>query len=1137
MKRIIFITLLLSFILNGNIYAQQKENDPTKQQAQPNRQWPGNQRNGSGRGRTGQWTGGDSSENGERTSTPSPSRTSTQSSPQKSPENPTGEQPGTTVSTLIKSAPSSDNGANAEEESVISDQRGVLYSKIVRKNGWFEGVGKQLAEQDACQLNCYFKLSGKNKAGHWTLVEAINRSQEPTTEHSIPNLLVNQFDETDSYANDAWLEKLKTVCKWEFIADATGQEVIQEKSLNAQGNTICILTYTKMEKNTYLCSYTDAFGMPILLRTDHDGSSDECANYIIITRDERGFDVLYEFIDHEGYPQKNRDGAYMTSLEYDQQGRITKNLSLNTSGEKMTDDWGNCGWEERFYKKYTEFYYYDREWNHIKMPITNRNTSDHVYGYRSYQDKYGRDTLIMFIDANGKPDTNEFGVQKIRTKYHKSGICEYIGYYGSNNKLCAKNKFGYAQFRQTINNKGVVTKIEYLDVEGKYINGEEGLCLRKMSDNKHQIDYHMVGDSLFKMFEYSADKNGNKSYIWYSDSLQRLDSVDSKGREISCRYYNLNGEPVDFINSDDEWSAHTIKYDDNTKSYTEQWFDKDNESAFVSNGDFTYDKCFYESDKTHKISTYKYSIYDILNKAYQLHIDTFNNRQTWSQWDITPYGEKSRVGWFNTLHYTTIVEYTILNQLRSIKNYNEFNEPAYIVNIGTKGNGYVYCYSITNSKGATYYDENGKQIPDSTMSEFKASLPKAFCIEVTDTSIAYPLGLRNGDIIISYGDWTTTEEQIFNISYFYLETILKAKEKKQITVLRHFPKQKKSKIFHFELPEGRTSDLGFYPHMIYYTQKEKQRLLQTCVANNVTLPGLESIVLDTIERDFPVIMGVQLKGGFYETRLYHYPAYDIKDPGIVLYGKEKWNERIDTWSAIENTDVWEEIQGLFYIANSNLWFTQDLSTYRHVLKQNRGYFGMRFIELYVDSVTKNKIDSLVIDLSQQINDDILKDKVKRLYDPILKENLIGEWKAENSDEDGTYTQYIYLHDNNKAELQFDFNFTSEIARGVSADIVMSFKSKGLTWDVQDRTLLLDTTLMKNTVTIKNIEFMGNDKESVNEWIKNKKSYIQTYKEYIRKNLLTDIFETTEIKIESFTEEEMELKGIGTPLHKIKKRKK
>ncbi len=1135
MKRIIFITLLLSFILNGNIYAQQKDNDPTKSSAQPNPQWPPTK--GANKGRTSQWMSGNSSGNGGKAQ----SQTSIPSQSQTSSENPKRTQPGTTVSApQTKPSPSSKPDSTIIEKSdsaygttTIGDSKEcTYYAHIVKRHGWYVGVGESISLKFANHLPFYYKLSRKNRAGQWTFIEAFDGYGNPTTTHDcntyVTELGTGRYYRSYSYLNESWTTAVKSVCKWELIADPSGKEVIQERMLNSNGNFLFAFNPCKISDTEYTGNYTDELGREISLLKSY------YPNYAHYFLNKDGYEERINYTNRNGYVLKDtKNFVYGVQKEYDAQGRQTKEVYLNILGEPMLNHMGQAGWERVYRKRYYDHYFIDENGKRTKEYGFSHDTV--LCGYRYYLDQYGRDTLSVSIDKNGNIYERLNGCSRDKTSYNNHGRITYSGKINKEGHPCSFSTIMYEYDRF-----GNEISFKMIDNNGQPTNNANGYhkCVSKYDSEgktlikqiKYKVDENSNSDSI-KIYEYTRDKKGNIAQVWYDENYQRLDSVDNKGRTICIRYYDLDKQPIN--NPEDStqlWSYKKLHYDENNNSTTYEWFDKDDQ-PYLQDGLYYNRTCFLSDNAKTHVTTIKYIAGDIVEEAYQ---SQYNDEETkvLSRWHLTNSDEHARVGWFNKLFYKDVFDYTIYNRKRAEHGINEFNEPSYIMNIGDNSYEEVYYILETNNGNDTYYDENGKQIPDSTMSEFKASLPKAFCIEVTDTSVAYPLGLRNGDIIISYGDWTTTEDLRSNINYLYLETILKAKEKKQITVMRHFPKQKESKIYHFELPEGRTSDLGFYPHMIYYTKKEEQRLLQTCTANNVSLPAL-----DNTERNLTVMLGVQLKGGFHETKLYHYPTYDIKDPVIILYGKEPWKDRIDTWSAVEDTADWEKIGGLFRVENSNLWFTQDLSTYRNIFKPDEGNFGLCIFAIYVDSVTKNKIDSLVIDLSNQLNDDILNDKINRLYGPISKEDLIGDWKNEYLEENGTYTQNIILKDKNKAEIQLDLTFKSKIVTDVYADIILSLKYQGLTWDVQDRTLLLDTTLMKNTVTIKNFEIYGADKESVNEWIKNKKSLIQAYKEYLTKSFFSEVYGNGVVKIKSFTENEMYINEDDTPLQKVKKRKK
>lgn len=808
----------------------------------------------------------------------------------------------------------------------------AYYANVVKKHGWFVGVGKRMTLEQANHLSCYYKLSKNNQAGNWTLMEAYNGYGNLITYHSIASYLVNQGDENDKSANKEWRKKLQTICKWEFIADPSGKEVLQERALDKEGNIIFIYSPVKVGENTYTGCYTDGWGMPIFLRTDSLGNHAGQANFVQITRDENGYEVLHAYTDIGGHPQKNKDGAYMTKKAYDKEGHQIMEASLNIVGDKMIDDYGNCGWEHYYHPTYNESYYYDADWKRIKMPKTEKNNDENVYGHRHFPDEFGRDTLVMYIDQDGKPDVNEAGINAIRTQYNEHGLWTHMRWYDLNGRLYA-DESGIAQIYYKFNSDGLTTEVGYQDAKGNYVNGPSGWCKQYNTYDEngnwvYEIEYAAISTgALSKRYDYKSDGKGNETRKWYGENKQRIDSVDDKGRNVLIAWYDLKRKPID----NNGFHKYIAIYDDEHNTETEIWLDKDGNAT--NNGNAYYTKYITNVDSVqHTISYYQY-IHNLPFCAWQQQFDQ-THTMTIAQWDITPYGEHARAGWWNNLHYTCQVDYTMYGEFRTFVGKNEFNEPSYLVSL--ENDGAVYYFSDWDNGGTRYYDENGILIPSDKMEVFKENRPKAFCIEVTDTSIAYPLGLRNGDIILSYGNWTTSENLRTNIDYFYWETIQKADKKKQITLLRHHPDSNSSEIVRYDLPKGKTSDLGFYPHKIYYTQKEQNRLWNTCANNKIKLTKSK-----LPKRDTTVLMAVPIKGKFETTYLYHFPKYNIKDPGIVLNSKGN-----DTWNMEESTMKWDGAT-MFIPEGSELYFTQDMTTIRTIQKEISGDGGMRFVPINV----------------------------------------------------------------------------------------------------------------------------------------------------------------------------------------------
>ncbi len=309
----------------------------------------------------------------------------------------------------------------------------AYYANIVKKNGWWVGVGARLTDEQASHLSCYYKLSKNNSAGNWTYIEAFDGYGDPTTYHGLGTYLVNQFDDNDQGANKEWKDKLLTICKWEFIGDITGQEVVQERGLDVDGNVVFIYTPVKVGDKEYTGSYMDSWGMPVFMRTDSLGNDAGYANFVHITRDERGFEVLYTYTDRLGFPQKDRNGAYGTKKDYNDDGHQTLEASLNIVGDRMIDDWGNCGWEAE-YKDDLQLkaIYYDAEWNPMVIPNTRENQWN-VYGWKYEYDEWGRPTEQMAIDAEGNPDIEKtYGFNKISIQYNEHGDRTFMAYYDIN---------------------------------------------------------------------------------------------------------------------------------------------------------------------------------------------------------------------------------------------------------------------------------------------------------------------------------------------------------------------------------------------------------------------------------------------------------------------------------------------------------------------------------------------------------------------------------------------------------------------------------------------------------------------------------------------------------------------------------
>ena len=996
------------------------------------------------------------------------------------------------------------------QQNTIVTKDSSYYANIVKKNGWWIGIGKRLSIKEASHLNCYYKLSKKNKAGNWTYIEAYDGYGEPTTYHSIGTYLVNQFDDEDKGANSDWKEKLQTVCKWEMVADASGNEVIQERALDADGDVVYIYSPVKVGDREYTGSFTDSWGMPIFMRTDSLGNDAGYANFVHITRDERGFEVLCSFTDRFGFPQRNKDGAYMTRREYDDNGNQIKEASLNIVGDNMIDDYGNCGWENTYKNNHrVSSTYFNADWEPMIFPNF-RDEGYKVYGFRFEPDEFGRDTAMVVVDAKGNPDVDrEYGIHKIINRYNDYGKQIYQAYYGINGNLIAGNKLGIAQAIYDFTQNGLIKSIEFKGPDDQYIVSGNGYCKKAFAYNKDGIEVSEIEyitnnkGELIKSFEYSRDVDGNTVRTWYQKDKQRVDSVDAQGRNILLAWYDLDGNPIE----NEGLHKDLTEFDDDNNVETETWLDKDGD-PFVDD-DRGYSKDVTIRDNANNIRTiYQYWYGGLLKQAYQQQFDPSSKTAT-KQWDITSYGEHARVGWYNNLHYTCDVDYTMYGDIRTMVGRNEFDEPAYLTFLGTSGE--VYHFSNPNHGYRLYYDEFGVEIPDSTMDNFKSHLPRVYCIEVTDTSVAYPLGLRNGDIILTYGDWSTNNDLITDVEYFYLEAILKANKSKKITLLRHHPENKSSEIVTRTLPAGRTSDLGFYPHKIYYTQKEKTRLLSTSNKYDIALGQYK------MQKDSTILLAVQTKGGFEQTRLYHLPTYDVKDPGVVLYAKEKYNRGVDTWSMHNTIERWDR-QDMFRIRGANLYITQDCESTRHIDKQSRGLAGMTFVPVRVSTDIYNAIKACYIALGDSITGENNPLSTKTASVTKLKQKqLVGKWQTTATEDNVNYAIVMNLAKDQTSTFSIDAIMEGEIKSGITLKIGFSAKTTQGLWSIEDSKIILDFSGTDTEVNITDLDIIGVEDAEKTEMMEQLRNMVEQNKDELANNLnLSKVIEKGSLDVVSIS---------------------
>ncbi|MGM9841862.1 MAG: hypothetical protein ACI31D_06645 [Candidatus Limisoma sp.] len=917
----------------------------------------------------------------------------------------------------------------------------AYYSNVVKRNGWFEGVGKPLTRETASHLFSYYKLSQKNSAGHWTLMEAYDGLGRLTTYHNIGTFLVNQFNDDDKGANAAWREKLRTVCKWSFIGDNSDKNVVQEVGLDENDNIVYVFVPMKVGEREYVGTYLDAWGMPVFLRTDSLGNDIGYANYVHIHLDNRGYIERLTFADRRGNPQRDYNGAFANIKHYDDKGRQDYEASLNIMGNRMIDHAGNCGWRVKYCGDTAiEALYFDAD----EKPIAIKSTCGeigNIYGYRTIYDKYGRDSIVDILGRDGKPAVSEKGVARLLNRYSKHGLLIERQYFDSLGKL-TNDSLGVAVWKREINSFDLDTCLVWLSADGKYVNAPYACKQLTKYDKSWNIvsfkSYRTTnGDDLVLHYTSYTDSAGNEVQKWADYNLMRIDSYDSGRRYLGYAYFDLSGNPVDhdgaLFSDDAGLHSYTKNYQDSI-TIIETYLKSDGSPFLCRSG---YYKNITQIDTMHHqyINT-QYAEPDVVRyKFVKQFNDDFSEIQR--QWDLTLDGKQARVGWWDNDYYECIVDYNMYGVMTKIQALNEFGEPAYMYR---NSDNKVFTYLDINA--STYYDEFGNEIENNW--SFSYNLPRAVVVEVTKPAVADSLGICNGDVIVSYGDWRVDESlKNYDVKDFYAEAIVCAEKTKSVTLLRHDPEADSSKIVRINnLRAGRLSDLGIYPRMIYYTQKERQRLVDVCRKNGVSL---ESLPYKTTK---DVVLLMPRKRDVYSSSWYN---SGYCDPVFVLAANNAEeatsDETLWEWSIRRNREYEYSKGAYFKMMDADLYVTDDLSA----LKKSTCKYYFSNAERMTVQVGKDVYNKLIA-LRNKYDNEIPSDStfeemassVTTLYKP---KQLVGDWML---DVEGFVGHLLYTFDK-KGLMWLNFEMEQEVAEGSFVKMTAKL-TKPFEWELDGKVL-------------------------------------------------------------------------------------
>lgn len=791
------------------------------------------------------------------------------------------------------------------------------YANCGKRTGWLIGW-EELTSDQASYLPYHYVFKKKGRlAKHWLSMEARNGYDKPTTQHSMDTYILNPHDEEDKGADEEMKQQLQSVCRWELVADATGNFLVQERAYDQEGKLIyCYNRCQTDNPQQVVGTYTDGLGFPIRMRNNAGYS------YILVTYDDRGLETLFEFYDEDGYMQANKDGAYKTEKKYLDNGIQIEEASLNIDGRRTKDRWGNCGWKAVYegFKEVTSTSV-DEEGKPWRTKIGGK-TITRKWRY----DSFGRRIEETYWDENGQPDINNDGVHGYEYAYNRYG--QYIHCYrvGRDGKRCADNA-GWLDYHREYDPHGN-------EILNEMIGRDSIIGTRSV----YSATDELLEEFRFRVMHedttclYSSVKNPKENTLlkYFKDDCSIRAQYDEKNRLIYWAYFDtLNVQPVMRYG----YHRNQMEYRDTANFITciDTYYDTDNKLCIADGYDFARQVSKTDSlMKTDIISRYD-TLGNILSSYKQQYDETFT--RIIAQQSLSFNNEPERNWGSGPLYYRVLLNYSIKptldnNKWNSFIGINEYNEPSLI-----KGGNLLYYRSKFDSMGNTvYFDENGEEITD--MEQYIARTPKVLSVALKDSS-ALQAGFRSNDILVGCNQWKMYFAGTSNDAPFDgLADILFANSPRRLTLMRFFPDEKRHKIVEIEMPKE--CDISQYVNLyyVYYTKTEKERLEKVMQMENVMQEYLPSNSSDTLVeyKESVIVIRPNLQSG---------QAYraGMREDGILL----EWND----W------DFYSDVSGIKRIMEQNeskekkIVFINRETGEIETLQLGAGKIGVRVLEVFV----------------------------------------------------------------------------------------------------------------------------------------------------------------------------------------------
>lgn len=706
-----------------------------------------------------------------------------------------------------------------------------LYRGYIKQYGWIRGFGEPISQETANHLSMHYRLSRKNRAGHWTRLEYIDAYGNPT-ESGGSLYIINPYDDNDTLIDEKWRKRLKGIVRWELVGDETGERCIQENAYDKAGTLVLSYVPVRIGENRVLGHYVDMWGMPVQIRNE------EGAKYVMIEWDENGYEAEQTFLGDDGFPKQNQWGSYRSRLTHDKRGFPQSTMSCNVDGSYMIDKSGNCGQRVVYDNRGLEIS--ETNYDADNQLIRVHGNSGHFGGVDYIQeiseyDVWGRNIRTWYSTGDGHTsDTTRTGMYELIRGYDEHGNCTSTECFGLQGQPVNHNR-GFSKIFRQYDEWGNNTYFECRDAEGKFLNFSICLQYAVYDGDKsiYEAGYETTdGTDTVCTFRYYCFGDSCKVWEYPESDIRNTSHYDNQGRLIDDIFTHLDGAPT--RSPKVGYHRKTTTFDVHPGVLTEvvQYYDEYGMPMDVNNAVFrkfidddyglTYNRMVLIHDSLKSRKTVQTFSGELLLKQFQQVLSSdMEARRGEAGLDIMGQPARNHYsggGIFYEIFTGNNIKGAFTTAYTGVV--NEYGEPAYAAK-SDRQDPVVYAY---NPYGETFYmDIDGTPIADNKA--FRNKLPRAYVVEVYDSIATTRWGIRSGDVVMQYGHWKYPLLNSGNkVEYDLREATLELYDKpKNMTVMRRNPHTNQPETLTIALGPGTLSTLGFHILRVYYTPTEKAR--------------------------------------------------------------------------------------------------------------------------------------------------------------------------------------------------------------------------------------------------------------------------------------------------------------------------